>query len=78
MKENDKSLQGPITLAIILSLLFAFLALLWMDGSFWCGVIMFGLLGFVIAVVIVVQWTTFRVTMRISDRLTRLEKEQGS
>jgi hypothetical protein len=78
MNNENKSLQGPITLAIILSLSFALLALFWMDGSFWCGVILFALLGFVIAIVIVVLWTTFRMTMSISERLKKLAIREGS
>ena len=78
MKKKDNSLQGPITLAVVLSLLFALLALFWMDGSLWCGVILSGLLGFLIAVVIVVQWTTFRLTMNISERLKKLEERDSS
>jgi hypothetical protein len=73
MKKENDALRGPITLGLSLSLLFAVLALFWMDGNFWCGVIMFALLGFVIAVVIVIQWTTFRMTMSISERLKKLE-----
>ena len=78
MKKKDNSLQGPITLAVVLSLLFALLGLFLLDGSFWCGVILFALLGFVLSVVIIVQWTTFRLTMTISERLKKLEERGPS
>ena len=51
------------------------LALVGTNGSGIAAIILFAFLGASIAMIIAIQWTTFKLTMSISERLREVEKQ---
>ena len=74
--ENDerKTVFGFICFFIGVTVVFGLLGLV---GGI-TGAILFAALGLTMAVVIAIQWTTFKLTMQISERLRAIEKKYYS
>ena len=77
MKRDKGSIRGLVAFTVAVTVLCGLLTLLWMDGAVWAGALVVFILSFLLALLVVLQWSTFRLLLRISERQIRA-KSRGS